>query len=267
MHFNEFRIEDYEKICKSIYESKYKTYTLRQYFEEKPKKDFIIMRHDVDYNIDDALKIAEIELSYGVNSTFFIRLNNRTTRKKINQLRNITSEIGLHYDALVKTNSEVKRALTIFRYQMKFLNSIIEVKTISPHGSSTKRTQNTELLEKMNLNQFNLLGDAMISVDFEKIPYYTDAGRTWNLNKNKLNDFPNIVIKDYKYVDKSSELCSLISREYYDAFYLSSHPELWTSSFPQNIFKEIKYGYFRFLIKKGIKYFRALKRCTKLDDT
>jgi hypothetical protein len=257
MPFNGFRIEDYEKICKTIKRSKYDTYTLKKYFEEKPENDFIILRHDVDYNISDAIRIAEIELAYGINATYFIRLNNKSTQKKIEQLNSMVSEIGLHYDLLVTSKYNFKDALTIFNDQLNYLNSIINVRTISAHGSSTKKTIGTELLEKINLKPYDIIGEAMLSVDFERLPYYSDAGRTWNSQRNKLYDFPDIITKDYKYIDKSHELCSLISKGYYKAIYISSHPELWAKRSYLNFLKEIKYGSLRFFVKKCIKYIKG----------
>jgi len=253
MSFNGFKIKDYKYICETIMNSGYKTYTLHEYLIEKPEYGFIIIRHDVDYNIYDALRISEIESLHGIHSTFYIRLNKKSTKENISKLKSISSEIGLHYDALTKANNDIREALSIFYNQLNYLNSIAEVKTISAHGSSTKIKRNTELLEKINLNQLNLIGDAMLSIDFGNIPYYSDAGRTWNLHKNKLNDYPDKIIKDYSNIDNTYELCSLIKKDYYNGIYISSHPELWAQGRYYDLFKEIKYGRMRFILKSFIK--------------
>jgi hypothetical protein len=254
MSFNGFKIKDFNYLCETISNSHNKTYSLKQYFEQLPERNFIIVRHDVDYNIDSAIKIAEIESRYGINSTYYIRLNKKTKPEKILKLKSLSSEIGLHYDALANAKGNVKKASSIFKRQLDFLNSIIDVKTISAHGSSIKKSRNTDLIKERNLQEYNLIGDAMISVNFKVLPYYTDAGRTWNLEKNKLNDFPSTMPKNYKYINNTYDLCSLIQQQHYSCIYLSSHPELWANNTYFDILKEVQYGKTRFLIKKILNF-------------
>ncbi len=115
MTFNGFKIKDFNYLCETISSSHKKTYSLKQYFEQSPKRNFIIMRHDVDYNIDSAIKIAEIESRYGINSTYYIRLNKKTKPKKNLILKSLSSEIGLHYDALANVKGDVKKASSILK--------------------------------------------------------------------------------------------------------------------------------------------------------
>lgn len=254
MSFNEFNIQHYKQICKTISESDFNIYTLRKYFEEKPRDNFIILRHDVDYNIDDALKIAEIELCFGIESTYYIRLNKKSTHKKLKRLHKMVAEIGLHYDALARTNFNLGRSLQIFKEQLDYLNTITDVKTISAHGSSTNSIKNSMLIDNLELSELGLYGDAILSVKFDNIAYYSDAGRTWNIAKNKINDFPGVVPQDYCYCNKSSELVKLISEHSVNTMYISSHPELWAESFFYDLNKELIYGVPRFLVKKIVKY-------------
>ncbi|MCD4695925.1 MAG: hypothetical protein K8S16_06750 [Bacteroidales bacterium] len=254
MSFNGFKIEDFNYLCETISNSHKKTYSLKQYFEQSPERDFIIMRHDVDNNIDSAIKIAEIESRYGINSTYYIRLNKKTKPEKILILKSLSSEIGLHYDAFANVKGDLKKATSIFRRQLDYLNSLIDVKTISAHGSSTKKSRNTDLIKEINMKEYNLIGDAMISVDFKKLPYYTDAGRSWNLEKNKLNDFPSTMPENYKYINNTYDLCSLIQQQHDSGIYISSHPELWANNTHLDIIKEVQYGRTRYLINKVLNF-------------
>ena len=254
MSFNGFKIKDFNYLCETISNSHNKTYSLKQYLEQSPDRNYIIMRHDVDYNIDSAIKIAEIESRYGINSTYYIRLNKKTTPEKILILKSLSSEIGLHYDALANVKGDVKRASSIFKRQFDFLNSITDVKTISAHGSSIKKSRNTDLIKEINMQEYNLIGDAMISVDFSELPYYTDTGRSWDLEKNKLNDFPSTMPENYEYINNTYDLCSLIQQQHDSGIYISSHPELWANNSHLDILKEVQDGSTRYIIKKVLNF-------------
>ena len=71
-----------------------------------PKVDkLIIMRHDIDFSLENALKFAQIENDLGINSTYFIRLHskyyNPLELKNYNIIQNIKKlghEISLHQE-------------------------------------------------------------------------------------------------------------------------------------------------------------------------
>lgn len=65
----------------------------------------VILRHDIDYDVDKALKLAELEGANGVKSTYFVLLTSslynvfdRTTSEKLKKIRMMGHDIGLHYD-------------------------------------------------------------------------------------------------------------------------------------------------------------------------
>jgi hypothetical protein len=64
---------------------------------------FCVLRHDIEFSIDRALKIAEIEKSLGISSTYTVQLRNNTynalSQKNIDIIRKINNmghKIGLH---------------------------------------------------------------------------------------------------------------------------------------------------------------------------
>lgn len=62
----------------------------------------IVLRHDVDFNTKAAFEVAELEVSLGLRSTFFVLLNHYPADLELlNYLVLNDFEIGLHYDPLV----------------------------------------------------------------------------------------------------------------------------------------------------------------------
>jgi hypothetical protein len=66
---------------------------------------FVILRHDVDASLEAALKMATLEKSLGIRSTYFVlfshKLYNLLEKDSLTMLKEISGqghEIGLHYD-------------------------------------------------------------------------------------------------------------------------------------------------------------------------
>ncbi len=49
-------------------------YSFSSYHNWTKHKKSVILRHDVDYSIEDSLKLSELEQRLGVKSTYFILL-------------------------------------------------------------------------------------------------------------------------------------------------------------------------------------------------
>jgi len=67
------------------------------------KRPKVILRHDIDYSLDCALKMARIEHSFGVNTTYlvmvataFYNIFEKENRAKLLEIRELGHMIGLH---------------------------------------------------------------------------------------------------------------------------------------------------------------------------
>jgi cytochrome b involved in lipid metabolism len=252
MKKSQFTTDEYEVFCRIISGASYQTYTFKQYLEGKPGGDFILLRHDVDYDIEDAIKIAAIESKYNIKSTYYIRVNRKTKIGHLQKLNGFGCEIGLHYDCLAKANGNYNKAIILFKNQLDYLLKVCEIKTVSAHGSSLSNFKNNDLFKTFKFEEFGLLGDASLSIDFSKIPYYNDTGRSWDITKNKIKDIPPLFPENYRNISTLDDLKKLIDKKYYDSIYISSHPELWSENCFQDIFLQLKYGKLRYLSKKQI---------------
>lgn len=73
-------------------------------FKKSLKGDFSILRHDVEFNIDRAVKMGSIDKEFGIKSTFFFQVISSAynpfsvkNKSKILSLINMGHTVGLHF--------------------------------------------------------------------------------------------------------------------------------------------------------------------------
>lgn len=66
----------------------------------------LLLRHDIDFTVDNALRLAQIEHAAGATATYFVRLHAvhynplaLTTMRQLHEIRRLGGELGLHYEA------------------------------------------------------------------------------------------------------------------------------------------------------------------------
>jgi len=100
--------------------TKYTIGTVKEFRKLKKRKKFIILRHDIDYSLEYALKLAEEEKTHGLKSTYFVMLHNSLynalSEESISIIKKISClghDIGLHYDTifLPKSRSDALRTI------------------------------------------------------------------------------------------------------------------------------------------------------------
>lgn len=107
----------------------------------------VILRHDVDYSLESAVRMAKIEKDLGVKSTYFILFHSEfyntfspSSIKKIKQLVKADHHIGLHYDASAMLEIDhdpsdiIKEELEIMEKHFQ-----TEIKVISAHDPSIQK--------------------------------------------------------------------------------------------------------------------------------
>ena len=122
----DFTIEVYKELCRLIKESGFVTTRVCEYIRE-PSNGVkrAIMRHDVDSNPSNALLVARIEKENGIRSTFYFRTNSTVFDEKIiKEIYSLGHEIGYHYEVLAKCRGEIRKAMHIFREELKNLGRL-----------------------------------------------------------------------------------------------------------------------------------------------
>jgi hypothetical protein len=98
-----FTIEGYRSLITAFLAKGYRTVG---YSDFQPKRGALLLRHDVDYSLEHAVRMAEVNADLGVSATFFVlvtgeqyNLASAQGRKALAKIVDAGQWIGLHFDA------------------------------------------------------------------------------------------------------------------------------------------------------------------------
>ena len=155
-------------------------YEICNYSNYKENSKFVIVRHDVDNDLSLAAKLAAVESSVKVSSTYFVLISSNfyncfsyESQKAINEIVSCGHDIGLHFDE-TKYNCDTFEELKHKIYEeSKLLETMCDVKVnaVSMHRPSKRVLE--ENLELENIE--NTYGKKF----FEDIKYVSDSRMHW----------------------------------------------------------------------------------------
>ncbi len=185
-------------------------------FSEVTKDDesFCVLRHDVEFVLERALKMAEIDHEYGIVSSFFIQVMNSAynplsikNKKILKQLRRLGHKVGLHLylSHIDEENPDI--LLEELEEQAKILEICINdsVDRFSYHRPPKwvlpiDLSDRTSLINAYSSNYFEYLIENNLP---KKIKYYSDSNHKWSYGHP-------------------------LDEEKYSRFQLCIHPDEWT---------------------------------------
>lgn len=199
---DDFSLANYKRCLEKSLENNYTFHTLDNFFEKRINSEkSIIMRHDVDTQLDVALKMAEIESELNIKSTYFIRIHSHSYNlfcikdyQKIKKIHTLGHEIGLHYESdfygILK--KDVVESIIKEKEMLEYFLDV-DIKTVCPHEPT--RT-NCFHVENLKLNQ------AYDKSIFKKYKYISDSSCRWrdgSFLENIKNNIENIYILTHPY--------------------------------------------------------------------
>ncbi len=237
----DFTLKCYTTLLEAFLDNNYTVSNLKDYFSKDKSfsKPLLILRHDVDRLPQNALKTAVIEKEFGIKSTYYFRLVKGVYNQKvIEQIAGAGHEIGYHYEdidlaarKIVKNKGKIDSRLELIEEATKSfisnLNKIREsypVKTICMHGSPLSKYDNRLLWEHISYKDYGITGEPYYDIDYSKVLYLTDTGRSWCADKANLRDKVNS-----GYNSKYSKTYDIIKAIKYlpDQVMLNAHPQRW----------------------------------------
>jgi len=221
----DFTLGKYEELLKTV-QQKYKIYTVYNYLVEKPGNKSVILRHDVDRKVMNALFMAELEQNLGIHSTYYFRYPWTFNKEVIKKVHNLGHEIGYHYEVLSKTGGDYQKSIALFQQELNEFRKICEINTISMHGSPLSKFDNRDLWKNYHFEDFGIFGEAYLSLP--GLTYFSDTGRNW-AGQNNMRDYLDKSASSQKYTS-TDELIHALRTTPYAQVYLSVHPQRWGTS-------------------------------------
>ena len=199
-----------------------------------PSDKVVILRHDVDLRNYAALRLAKAEARLGIKSTYYFRVVKQSYNPRvIEQIVDMGHEIGYHYEDLAMHNGDYDASIKSFEENLKMFRQFYPVKTICMHGSSGSPYDNRDLWKKYKLEDFGLICEPYLSINYDKVLYLSDTGRRWNGFKMSLRD--NVKTEyDFNFFGTKDILKSIDTLP--DQILFTAHPEQWVDNLPEWLF-------------------------------
>ena len=149
----------------------------------------VVLRHDVDRMPGNALRFAQLEHGQGIKATYYFRTVPRSFDPGIiREISALGHEIGYHYEDLSRTAGDRERAIESFRTNLAKLREVAPVKTACMHGSPLSKWDNRKLWEDYDYRDLGIVAEPYLDVDYSRILYLTDTGRSWRRNEATVRD-------------------------------------------------------------------------------
>lgn len=180
----DFTLAAFAQLCRRA--ARQRTLTVADYLRAAPCPPFVILRFDVDYREPFALRLALLLARERIRGTFYFRhYAGGFDWSAITAVAALGHEVGYHYETLDRAEGNYEAAADMFLTDVAVMRSRgIELFTTAAHGAppvTDTYTGNLDLLSARPrlLARAGLRGDAVASVDFRRLTYFSDAGWRW----------------------------------------------------------------------------------------
>ena len=233
----DFTLDKYKELCYTLQTNGYTPLTVRDFLNGKtanssnPEERIVILRHDVDRKIMNAIRMAKLEHELGIRSTYYFRYPYTFKPDIIREIQDLGHEIGYHYEVLSKAKGDHQKAIALFESELEEFRNIYPVETICMHGSPLSPYDNRDLWKRYDFHQYRIKGEAYLSIG--NIDYFSDTGRNWN-GRNNISDF----LSGDRFIgqtETTGDLIEVIQCKGSRILYLTTHPERWSHSLRSHV--------------------------------
>jgi len=183
----DFTLKKYKQLLSSIKDNNYEFQTFEE-FIQSPKEKVVVLRHDSDIWTWTDLAMAELENSMDIRATYYFRMPETFNKEVIHKIKNLGHEIGYHYEDFARFNGNYEKAIENFQNNLFALRKLYPVKTVARHGRPLSKWESLDLWKKYSLNDFGIIAEPYLSVDYSCVLYLTDNGSKWNAGKDNIRD-------------------------------------------------------------------------------
>lgn len=142
-HFDDFTLANYTRLIELAKDKGFKFILHKDEFV--PERKDVIWRHDVEFEPDIALKMAEIENEAGVQATYFFQLHSGFYnvmschyRQVFHQIKDLGHCVGLHFDSAYWGITSEDQLNDFIKIDKEYLekNMNVEIDTFSFHNTT-----------------------------------------------------------------------------------------------------------------------------------
>lgn len=249
----DFTLKIYQDLLHALRSGGYQCIQLETLFLAPPQEKFCVLRHDVDRRPRAALKMAELENRLGFRTTYLFRYPSFIRHPfLIREIAKLGHSCGYHYEEIAQCKGNSHAAKDLFIKNLATVREVVPIQTTAMHGSPWSKWDNRILPQHLDYPAMDLLGDAYLDIDYQKVYYLTDTGRLWNDRKYNIRDYPPLSpTKSWKHTP--SLINDIRAEKLPQQLMLNTHPGRW--NLPGVWWLWEKYGQAgKNLIKAAIKY-------------
>ena len=161
-----FSIIGYQNLLKRFVD---RNYNFSTEWLERTKKNTLYLRHDVDFSVDYAFKLAKLEKKLNIKSSYFFLLTSnmynplsQANQEAINEIANMDHKISIHFDPTAHNS------LDSFAYEKKIFEDIfnVDIDIISIHRPGRfLENNNTEIFNTAHTYQDKFFKDSVYISD------------------------------------------------------------------------------------------------------
>jgi hypothetical protein len=201
---------------------------------------FFIMRHDVDGNVGNAIEMAKIDARYGIRATYYFRMKPRLFQPHVvRAVAELGHEIGYHYEVLSDTRGDFSAARELFETNLSTLSDIAPVKTVCMHGASLSKHHNLDFWKKNTLEDFGLVAEPYLTIDYSDMYYFSDTGLCWDNRQFNLRDL--VSSREHVPMKNTPALIQFIHSIENLKGAMLTHTNIWTDRIPVLMFYKMAF--------------------------
>ena len=246
----DFTLGTYKHILDALLESEYDFQTFSG-FLKNPKKKSVILRHDVDLRPLFSLRFAEIQAKKNIKGVYYFRTVPESWNKDIIlEIHALGHEIGYHYECLTLQKGNHTKAIEQFQKDLNQFRKIVPVETICMHGSPMSKYDSKDLWITNDYHDYGIIGEPYFDIDFNKVFYLTDTGRSWKNQKISVRDRVDTKY-DFNISSSNQMIQALKDGILPDQLMFNFHPQRWSDN-PIVWTKELVYQSIKNQVKRLI---------------
>ena len=224
----------YSELVLALKDAGYEFVTYAEYCEGKRAERLVVMRHDVDKRVLCAMNMAREERRMNVKASYYLREDMVLYGKHVIKFfAERGHEVGYHYEELVKEKGDVDKAYARFVRNIEEMRQVVDVRTITMHGSPMSRFDSKEMWQKYDYKKLGLIGEPQMDVDWGEMVYLTDTGRSWTgvSRRDKVADRASEwKAKGWVYETTDDVIKAVREGRFPQRVMVTVHPQRWSDS-------------------------------------